>query len=172
MVIYLLTTVVYAAFAPSALWSSHTPYNHFALLADSWRQGRVDLPTVPPSYSGGNDFARYGGRWFVVFPGFPALLLLPWVTLLGDSSRVPDGAFFLILAGLAPAFAFLTLHRIREMQIAELSAEVILGVPILYAFGTVYFFTAVQGTVWFAAHVVTAVATCVFLWASIGARIP
>jgi hypothetical protein len=168
----LLTTVVFAVFAPRELWSSHTPYNHFALLADAWRNGRLDLPSPPPFYAGGNDFAHYDGRWFVVFPGFPALLLWPWVSLTGDPSRVLDGAFFLSAAGIAPAMSFLMLHRVREQGIASLSRETVLGLPLLYAFGTVYFFTAVQGTVWFAAHVVTAIASCVFLWASIGARNP
>jgi hypothetical protein len=170
--VYLFATLVFAVFAQTELWSSHTPYNHFALLAHGWLNGRLDLPSPPPPYSGGNDFAYYGGRWFVVFPGFPALLLVPWVSLAGEPARVLDGAFFLVLAGLAPAVFYLTLHRIRSLGIAPLSPAVVLACPLLYAFGTVYFFTAVQGTVWFAAHVVSAVATCAFLWASIGARHP
>ena len=94
-------------------------------------------------------------RWFIVFPGFPAVLLLPVVWVLGGAEHVADGAVFLLLAGLAPSGLYLTLHRIQRAKITELSPAAMLVWPVLYAIGSVYFFTAVQGTVWFAAHVIT-----------------
>jgi hypothetical protein len=56
--------------------------------------------------------------------------------------------------------------------LASIGRRVVVGLTGLYAFGTVYFFTAVQGTVWFAAHVVAAAATTFFLYAALGARHP
>src|SRR5690349_3342159 len=38
---------------------SHTPANHFALLADAWLHGRLDLGGPPPPYTGNNDFAFF-----------------------------------------------------------------------------------------------------------------
>jgi hypothetical protein len=171
-VIYLLSTLGFVVVAPVHLWEHPTLYNHFSLLAECWQNGRLDLGGPPPSYAQNNDFARAFGHWYVVFPGFPALILLPWVWLLGGAQAVPDGAVFLILAGLAPVGLFLALHRIQVAKIADISPGQLLLWPLMYAFGTVYWFTAVQGTVWFAAHVITAIATCFFLWASIEVKHP
>ena len=62
---------VYACFtlgallvASPALHSGHTPYNHFALLAESWLSGRLDLGGAPPAYAGNNDFAELDGRYY------------------------------------------------------------------------------------------------------------
>ena len=71
--------------------TDHTPFNHFALLAESWLNRRLDLGGPPPGYAQNNDFAEFGGRWFIVFPPFPAVLLLPMVKLGGSAIRVQDG---------------------------------------------------------------------------------
>jgi hypothetical protein len=167
-----VTTAIYLLVAPRSIFREHTPFNHFALLAQSWLEGRLDLGNAPPLYAGGNDFALYRDRWFVVFPGVPALLVLPWVALAGSAARTLDGWFFVMLAGLGPAGMHLTLERIRREQVAPIGRELVMAGTLLYAFGTVYFFTAVQGTVWFAAHVVAAAGTTFFLYAALGARYP
>jgi hypothetical protein len=46
--IYVLTSVVFFLFADPALLRDHTPWNHFALLADAWRHGRLDFGGRPP----------------------------------------------------------------------------------------------------------------------------
>ena len=172
LLLYVSTTIVLALVASGQTFREHTQFNHFAMLAECWMGGRLELSGAPPDYAAGNDFAFFNGRWFIVFPGAPALLLLPWVKLLGGASHVPDGAVFLMFAGLAPVGLYLTLRRVVEAGVASIHPKAVVWIPVLYAFGTVYFFSAVQGTVWFAAHVVASVATCFFLWASIEARRP
>ena len=112
--VYLLTTAVFFGFASREVLHAHTPWNHFALLADAWRQGRLDLGGPPPLYTGNNDFSHFAGKWYVVFPPFPALLLLPLVALASDPERVQDGQFFLWFAGLSPALLFLALEKLRR----------------------------------------------------------
>jgi hypothetical protein len=169
---YVVVTVVYALAASPALYRVHTPFNHFALLAEAWCRGQLDLGQPPPRYAGGNDFALFRDQWFVAFPGAPALLILPWVALAGSAERTLDGLFFLLLAGLAPAGMYLLLERLRRAGLSSSRRSVVILLSSLYAFGTVYFFTAVQGTVWYAAHVVAAAATVFYLAASIGAQQP
>jgi len=171
-VVYGLATLVYGLVAPTTHWHQHTPFNHFALLAESWLNHRLDLGQAPPLHAGGNDFALFGDRWFIVFPGAPALLILPWVAMAGNATRTLDGLFFLMLAGLAPAGIYLTLERIRREKLAQIELGSVVALTALYAFGSVYFFTAVQGTVWFAAHVVAAAATTFFLYSALGVRYP
>ena len=88
--IYFLATVVFFATASRALLASHTPFNHFALLADAWLHGRLDLGGPPPAYTGNNDFALHDDRWFISFPPFPALLIAPLVKLAGSAERTRD----------------------------------------------------------------------------------
>jgi hypothetical protein len=150
----------------------HTPYNHFVLLADAWLHGRLDLGGPPPAYTGNNDFAVFDGRYFVSFPPFPAVLLLPLVKLAGSPERVRDGQFFLWFAGIAPAVLFLAMEKLRRAGRSPRTEIQNAALAILFALGSVYWFSAVQGTVWFVAHVVGAALATVYIFASIDARHP
>ncbi|HMJ11299.1 MAG TPA: hypothetical protein VK524_07810 [Polyangiaceae bacterium] len=170
--VYALVTLVYFAFASRAVLSTHTQWNHFALLAEAWLHGRLDLGGPPPAYAAGNDFASFQGKWFVTFPPFPAVLLLPLVWIGKSATRVQDGQFFLWLAGLGPAFLFLGLEKLRRSGRSQCSTRTNMLLCLLFAFGTVYFFTAQQGSVWFAAHVVGVALAALYLLWSLDAKHP
>jgi len=170
--IYLVATFVYFLFADPAVVHAHTPWNHFALLADAWQKGRLDLGGPPPAYTGYNDFSHVGGKWYVVFPPFPALLLLPILALVKDPERVHDGQFFLWIAGVAPALLFLVLEKLRRFGRSQLSEFGNVGLALSFAFGSVYFFCAEQGTVWYAAHVVGAALSAAYLLFALEAERP
>lgn len=172
LAIYLVLSLVFAATAPRQLWRTHTECNHYALLADSWLRGRLDLGGAPPGYAHGNDFALHDGKHYVSFPPFPALLLLPLVAVAGNPSQVRDGLLFLGLAGIGPALLFLVLERLRASGRSRHSERAHVGLSLLLGLGTVYWFTSLQGTVWFAAHVVAVALLCAFLWLSIDAAHP
>jgi hypothetical protein len=172
LAIYVGVTLSLLACAAPSLLREHTPYNHFALLAEAWLKGRLDLGGAPPDYARGNDFAAFHGKWFVVFPVFPSVLLVPLVALAGQAEAVADGRFFLLLAGLAPAVLFLAFEKLRlagESPRSELSNLVLSS---LFCFGSVYFFCSLQGTVWFAAHTVAAVLTALYLLFALQAERP
>lgn len=169
--LYVVCTAIYFACAAPQTLTQHTPFNHFALLAEAWSQGRLDLGGPPPPHAQNNDFASYEGKWYVTFPPLPALLLLPLVKLGGSAQNVQDGQFFLWLAGLGPAVLLLVLEKLRRLGVgASFAANVVFGV--LFAFGTVYFFTAEQGTVWFAAHVVGVALAALYALFALGAERP
>ncbi|MEO6598320.1 MAG: hypothetical protein ABIQ16_00500 [Polyangiaceae bacterium] len=170
--IYLFATLVYFVFADPMLVKWHTPWNHFALLADAWRHGQLDLGAPPPDYTGFNDFSRFDGKWYVVFPPFPALLLTPVVALANGADQTRDGLFFLLLAGIAPALLFLSLEKLRRFGRSEVSERVNVVLTLSFAFGSVYFFSAEQGTVWFAAHVVGAALSAAYLLFALEAERP
>ena len=172
LAVYALATIVYIACAAKVRLVEHTPYNHYALLAEAWLNGRLDLGGPPPAYTHNNDFALYQGRWFISFPPFPAALLLPVVYLAGSPENVRDGQFFLWLAGLGPALLFLALEKLRRTGRSDRSELQNLLLVALFAFGSVYFFTAEQGTVWFAAHVVGVALGAAFLLFALDAERP
>jgi hypothetical protein len=170
--IWAVCTAVYFAFAPLDRITRHTIYNHHALLAECWTHGRIDLGHHPPDYTQNNDFASYQGKWYVSFPPFPAVVMLPVVAVAGTAEKVRDGQVWLWLAGLGPAVLFLALEKLRRAGHSDRSERVNLLLAGVFAFGTVYFFTAEQGTVWFAAHVVAVALSAFFLLFSIDAERP
>lgn len=172
LAVYAATTAVYFACASRQTLGAHTPFNHFALLAEAWLKGRLDLGGPPPVYAQNNDFAQYGDKWFIVFPPFPAVLLLPLVKLGGSALRVQDGQFFIWMAGIAPAALFLCLEKLRRMGLTGRGTGASLVLSLLFAFGSVYFFTAEQGTVWFAAHVIGAALAAFYVWSALDAEHP
>ena len=85
--------------------------------------------------------------------------------------------FVIELAGLAPAILFLVLEKLRlpdargEVR-SRRTERFNAGLALLFAVGTVYFFTAEQGTVWFAAHVVATAVFALYVLFALGAEKP
>ncbi len=155
--IYCATTLAFVLSTAPETFRVHTAYNHFALLAEAWLNGSLALPWPPPEYTGTNDFAVFQGRWFVTFPPLPAVILLPFVALAGSAERVRDGAVFLGLAGFGPVILFYALEKLTLLGFSQRNRSANAILALLFGLGSVYFFTAVQGSVWFAAHVVAVV---------------
>jgi hypothetical protein len=85
---------------------------------------------------------------------------------------VRDGQFFIWLSGIGPAVLFLALEKLRRTGRNSHGERTNLLLSVLFAFGTVYFFTAVQGTVWFAAHVVAVALAALYLLFALDAERP
>lgn len=185
--IFVLCTVVYCATAADRLWKP-SANNHYVHLADAWLHGRLDIGRSPPGtndwacfdvvekgpcppgrYSfSGSDSERY--RWYVSFPPLPAVLLLPVVAIFGLETL--DVWFWVLLAGFAPTLMFVLLRFLRESGQSQRTQRDDLLLSALFAVGSVYYFVAVQGSVWFAAHVVATAFVCLYLLCSFFARRP
>lgn len=170
--VYVVCVVVFAAVAGPPRLTQHTSFNHYAHLADAWLHGRQDLRNGPPAYAQGNDFAQYQGKTYISFPPFPAVLMLPFVALAGSPEEFRDGQFMVWLAGVGPAVLFLLLEKLRRNRTSQRTERENLVFSFLLAFGTVYFFTAVEGTVWFAAHVVGVGLAALYLLCALDAERP
>jgi len=187
LVIFVLCSGLYGATSAGRLLRP-SPNNHYVHLAEAWLHGRLDIGGDPPGtndwacfdtldrgpcpegrYSfSGPDAERY--RWYVSFPPLPAILLLPFVAVFGLGTL--DALFWVLFAGLGPMVLFLVLRFVRESGQSQRSVRDDLLVTGLFAVGSVYYFVAVQGTVWFAAHVVATAFICLYLLFSFGARRP
>lgn len=113
---------------------------------------------------------RRRAEYHVAFPPFPAVAFVPIVALFG--ADVSDVVATVLLAAMAPALLLALLRRLREEGLSNRSASEDLWLAVLLAFGTVFFFSAVQGRVWFTAHVMAVDLCILFVWASIGAARP
>jgi hypothetical protein len=104
------------------------------------------------------------------FPPFPSVLMLPQAAISG--ARANDVLFTVFLAALVPAAFLLLLARLRAAGLSARSERDDLWYAGLLTFGTVFFFSAVQGRVWFTAHVVGVLLATLYALCSIEARRP
>lgn len=185
VLVWAATAAIYVA-VTGARREGPTPDNHFVHLAQSLLNGQLGvLGNIPP---GTNDWACYDSEtrdicppaafrrpsdtqhWYISFPPFPAIVILPAVALFGPN--ISDALFWAIFAGLGPALLFMLLRRLRESGHSNRTLRDDLLLTVLFAFGTVYFFSAVQGTVWFAAHIVGTSLIILYLYLAWDARSP
>ena len=91
---------------------------------------------------------RAGGseRALIPFPPLPAVLLVPFVAAFG--LRADDQLIFTVLAAVDVALCWWMIGRLR------VSTVVRLGTAVLFAFGTVFWYTAQNTTTWYQAHIV------------------
>lgn len=107
---------------------------------------------------------------YMSFPPFPALLMIPGALISGREAN--DTIPTLLVAALILPLCLLVLRRLREAGLSERAVVDDLWLVLLLGFGTVLFFSSVQGKVWFTAHVVGVALALVYAWASIEARRP
>jgi 4-amino-4-deoxy-L-arabinose transferase-like glycosyltransferase len=130
--------------------------NLYGLQAQAWLEGRLDVPGPA------EDLSLYGDRYYVAFPPFPSMVVLPVVALTGPE-RAPYRALALGLAVLAAWVAWRLLGRLdipvpdRRWLVAAL-----LG-------GTAFWSCVVQSeAVWFLAHTVAVVCSLLALDEALG----
>src|SRR5438105_12287060 len=124
--IYAVVTITMAIVAGPERLGKHTPYNHYAQLADAWAHGHQDLYKGPAPYSQMNDFGRFppnspNAKWYITFPPFTAMLMFPFVALAGSPEEFQDGQFMIWLSGIAPAVLFLVLEKFRRKEVSPRS---------------------------------------------------
>jgi hypothetical protein len=107
---------------------------------------------------------------YVSFPPLPSLIMLPGVLV--DGRAANDVLPTVLVAALILPLAFLLLRRLAAAGLSQRSERDDLWLVATLAFGSVLFFSSVQGKVWYTAHVVGVVLALVYAWASIEARRP
>jgi hypothetical protein len=111
-----------------------------------------------------------GKSEYVSFPPFPAALMLPQVLVVGK--RANDVVFTVAIAAVCLPLLFGLLCRLSRRGESDRTIADNLWLTLLFGFGTVFFFSAVQGRVWFTAHVVGAAIALLYFHFSLGARYP
>jgi hypothetical protein len=165
--IFALCAAIYVATLGSRVRGTSSDA-HYVYLADSFLHGQLSVVGNRPP--GTNDWSRYDGRWYVSFPPFPALVIAPAVWLAGV--HVWDRLYWAVFAAFAPALLYLLLRRAREHGESRRTRAEDLALTALFAVGSVYYFCAVQGTVWFSAQVVASSLLALYLLAAYDARHP
>lgn len=104
-------------------------------------------------------------KYYVSFPPFPSMLMLPLVAVFHH--RTNDVLLTVLLAGLVPALLYLVLRRIpralSDVGAPSPSDAFDLWLTVLFGVGSVFYFSAVQGQVWFTAHIVACLLAVLYL---------
>jgi hypothetical protein len=104
------------------------------------------------------------------FPPVPSLFMIPQALLHGEYGN--DVGTTVVLGALIPAMLLVLLARLRAAGLSTRTVRDDLWLAALLSFGSVLFFSAVQGRVWFTAHVVAVLLATAYVWASIEASRP
>nr|WP_244238157.1 hypothetical protein [Corallococcus terminator] len=183
VVLFLVAFAVLSSFSSQRfLRQSAAP--HFIYQAQSWLDGRLDVdPQVLPNLE---DWAcvrlvdgqkvRCEGRplrddrWFVSFPSFPAVVMLPFVALHGYQFN--DTSFGVFVGALAVALFYSLLRFLAQEGETERNRDDNVLLSLVLAFGTLFFYCAIRGEVWFSAQVMGVALTCLYVRNAVRARRP
>jgi hypothetical protein len=160
----ILFAVSLAAYALSSdgLLAHQSLAPHFVYQADALLHGQLALRVQPPNL---NDWVLQDGRWYVSFPPFPAVLMMPFVAIWGLSFN--DVAFTIVFGALNVALFYRLLRRVQARPEWEHAAF-----ALIYGFGTLAWSCAIRGEVWFTAETVGVTLTLLYLHAALGAKHP
>jgi len=117
---------------------------HFSYLADAFLSGRLDVDREAAPWL--TELVPRDGKWYVVYPPMPAVVLLPWVALFGTG--VHTSWVSIVVAACAVGLAYLLLHRTGQ------TPQVSAWATVAFGFGTCFWYTALKGSSWHFAHVV------------------
>ncbi len=137
----LMVLLCVSAFTGFWPWSFN-PYPSYALQAEAWLNGHLDL---------GQDYAWLelaivNGKYYVSFPPFPSYVLLPFVILFGGAENCPDS----LIAWCVTAVGVITAVRLCfELGLSPM--RTLFWTLYLYL-GSGYLFIAQTAWVWFFAQ--------------------
>lgn len=183
VILFLACFVLFAAFsAQRFLRQSEAP--HFVYQAKAWLDGRLDLdPQILPNmedwacvHKEGAVLQRCGqnvlpqDRWYVSFPWFPAVVMLPFVAVNGYQFN--DTSFGVFVGALTVALFYGLLRMLRAQGESDRTDRDNLLLALTLAFGTLFFYCTLRGEVWFSAEVMGVGLSCLYLHNAVGARRP
>ena len=184
VVLFLVSVAVLASFSSQRfLRQSEAP--HFVYQAKAWLEGRLDVdPEVLPNNF--EDWAcvrevagkkvrcegqpRAGDRWYVSFPSFPAVVMLPFVALHGYQFN--DTSFGVFVGALAVALFYALLRYLAKEGETTRGRTENVGLALILAFGTLFFYASIRGEVWFSAEVMGVAFTCLYVRNAVKAHRP
>jgi hypothetical protein len=140
LAIFIAVTALYYASNPRV----PDAYKHHVYVADAWLHGRLWVQGYPGHY---HDWITVNGQVHSPFAPTPAILLVPFVWWWGTAFNM--NFFSMMVAGFNAMLCWILLIR---AGVGERRAA--LG-TLIFAFGTVNWYTAIIGTTWFLSHLCT-----------------
>lgn len=129
--------------------SSH---NHFVYQAQSFLEGRLDIPHFTHE-----DIIQVNGKYYIVYPPFPAILMMPFVAIFGLGFS--DIFFVQVCSAVNAVLLFWLLETLRVSGRSRRTFQQNFALTLFYSFGTISFYLSLGGGMWFTAHIIAATCT-------------
>lgn len=139
-----LAGIVYWVCAVRYASGSSSMMAYFDRLAEAFLDGRtyLDRPAVR------HDLTLWAGKWYVPFLPLPAVLMLPFIAVLGVSG-FNTVVFAVVVGGCNVALGHVLLVAMNRRGLTSLSRSATHWLTGMWAFSTVLWYMSLQGTVWF-----------------------
>ena len=143
IIIFSIAIIVYGLiylFTGNFFITASNPYNSYSRQAAAWLSGQLDLGENVPWL----ELAVFNGKYYVSFPPFPSIVLLPFVLIFGIST--PDNTIAFIISLLSLFYAYKLGYKVlrNKWHSVFLSLFLILG--------TNYLHVSLWGSVWYIAQ--------------------
>ncbi len=142
----LLTLAVLAAYTIIWMFTTRTPFMHttycsYALQADRWLHGHLDLGQDYPWL----ELAIYNGKYFVSFPPLPTFFVLPFVLLFGVNGT-PEYFITVVLSIIGVIYVY----KLFSLYIKNTTSAVLWS--LLASIGSNFLLIGYNGDVWLMAQ--------------------
>ncbi len=150
LAVFFVTLILYRA-TTFIVERPNTPGKaYFPELAEAYLQGRLYLED--PSQT--HDLTYHNGHWYVANPPLVAILMIPWVALRG-ANTLNTVVFSIIFGALNSALIFMILQEVSRRNWSKLRTSDNLWLTLMFAFGSVHWYIAIIGKMWFMSQIVT-----------------
>lgn len=156
-ILFILTFAVYYLTGEG----KKTPYDYFVPLADAFWHGRLYLLDNPAWL---DELLEVNGRYYVIYPPMPAVLLLPQTLISGLNANQTLASVF--LGALNVSLVFLLMRRVVENKRLQL------WMALLFGFGTIHWYLASIGKAWFFAQVASFFFLIIAVYETFGGKRP
>jgi hypothetical protein len=124
-------------------------YPYYNYLSDALMHGQLNLRIIPANV---HDLVYFGGKYYLYWPPFPALLVMPFIALFG--AGFSDIAFTVVLGAANVGLVAYLLRLADQKGVAPLVRWQRGLMVLFFAVGTVHFTLAPRGRVWFTGQLV------------------
>lgn len=147
LVLFIVAFAVYFATGEGhATW-----YDYYVRLADAFLHGRLYL-TDNPSWL--NELIPSGVGYYVVYPPFPAVLMVPFVAIFGLSLNQTLFGLFFAAATVPLAYLVAKSALAKLKPNTQINAKTCVWFAVLFGFGTIFWYLSSIGSVWLIAQVI------------------
>ncbi len=128
---------------------------HYVYQAEAFLHGRWNI-ALPARTT---DVIVINGKNYIVYPPFPAIVMLPFVAAFGLSTS--DILITSVISALNLPLLFLLFEQLRANGLTQRRFAEHVAMSVLLYFGSISFFLSLGGTMWFTAHILSL--TCTLL---------
>jgi len=138
-----------------------TPYHYFVPLAEAFLHGRLYLVE---NITWLNELIPMDGKFFVIYPPMPAILLLPQVAISGIEANQTLASVF--WGSINVSLVYFLIRRLST------NIRLPIWIAVLFGFGTIHWYLASIGKAWFFAHITAFFFLTLAVYETFGKRRP